>query len=385
MKVAVVIPTRNEAATIGGVVAAADSGLCALGCEALIVNADGGSDDGTGAAFLATPTRTQKQLLTIDGPPGKGRNLLAAWKLCLDEGVDAAVMFDGDMRTVKPWWVKSLVLPIAARGVEFVSPRYRRSLYRGVSARSISRAFHYAWFGVDIQHPLSGNAAIARPLLGRLVSRDWTHAELGYGVETAIVSAVLGENRAWATAQLDICNDVVRFGHRQQVAQDVLTATVGAARTFPPCPAPCGPAETAPMTFTEGAVPETFWLEERIARASDGSTAYRHDYARWAGDRITEIEAAIEARRLNASAWFHVFAGALFEACGLGRGRPAADYAAALAPLFSLRVLTVWREVEGQSADAVDAASAAEIAVMRSAVSDAAGWAEPAVALEVGG
>jgi glycosyltransferase involved in cell wall biosynthesis len=83
VKVAVVIPTRNEARTLGAVTAAADAGLVVLGANALIVNADGGSDDGTGAAFLATPTRTQKRLITIDGPPGKGRNLLAAWKFCL--------------------------------------------------------------------------------------------------------------------------------------------------------------------------------------------------------------------------------------------------------------------------------------------------------------
>src|SRR5262249_11783935 len=84
MKVAVVIATRNEARTIAGVTAAADAGLSALGCGGLIVNSDGGSEDGTGQAFLATPTDTPKRLLTVEGEPGKGRNLLAAWRLCLD-------------------------------------------------------------------------------------------------------------------------------------------------------------------------------------------------------------------------------------------------------------------------------------------------------------
>src|SRR5262249_22239298 len=83
VKIAVVIPTRNEAPTIAGVTAAADAGLSALGGGALIVNADGGSDDGTGEVFLATPTGTSKRLLAVEGEPGKGRNLLAAWRLCL--------------------------------------------------------------------------------------------------------------------------------------------------------------------------------------------------------------------------------------------------------------------------------------------------------------
>lgn len=372
MKVAVVIPTRNEAQTIAAVVAAADAGLEAQGGGGLIVNADSDSGDGTGQAFLATPTRAPKRHLAIDGTPGKGRNLLAAWRLCLDEGVDAVVMLDGDMRTVQPWWIPAFLQPIAARGADFVSPLYRRSLYRGVSARSVSRAFHYAWFGVDVQHPLSGNAAIALPLLRRLAARDWTEAELGYGAETAIVATVLGESRPWATAQLDICADVVRFGMRQRIAHDVLTATVEAARRVPPRPGPARPVETAPMTFVERTAPEIAWLESRIADACGESAACRQDYARWAGGRFAEIEAAIEARRLDASAWFHVFAHALLEARERDTRRAAADYATALGPLFSLRVLSVWRESERLPAEAIDAAAAAEVGVMRAALAAAA-------------
>ena len=345
MKVAVVIPTRNEAQTIAAVVAAADAGLEAQGGGGLIVNADSDSDDGTGQAFLATPTRTPKRLLAIDGTPGKGRNLLAAWRLCLDEGVDAVVMLDGDMRTVQPWWIPAFLRPIAARGADFVSPLYRRSPYRGVSARSVSRAFHYAWFGVDVQHPLSGNASVA---------------------------TILGESRPWATAQLDICADAERFGYRQRIAHDVLTATVQVARRTPPRLGAAGPVETAPMTFVERTAPEIAWLESRIADACGESAACRQDYARWAGDRFAEIEAAIEARRLDASAWFHVFAHALLEARERDTRRAAADYATALGPLFSLRVLSVWRESERLPAEAIDAAAAAEVGVMRAALAAAA-------------
>jgi hypothetical protein len=377
VKVAVVIPTRNEARTIAVVTAAADEGLVALGGGALIVNADGGSDDGTGAAFLATPTRTPKRLLTIDGPPGKGRNLLAAWKSCLDEGIDAVVTLDGDMTTVQPWWVESFLRPIFDHRAEFVSPIYRRNLYRYVNTRNISRAFLYGWFGVDIQQPLSGNVAAARPLLQHMLSREWTQAQLGYGVETAVISSVHADGRPWATAQLDICKDGRGFGHRRQMIRDVLTATVEAARAFAPRPGRGRPAVTTPMTFTEGPPPETAWLEEFVMIARDGSAPCRVDYARWAGDRAADIEAAIESGRLGASAWFHVFARALLEARAPGRARPAAEYASALAPLLALRALTVWREIGAKTAEAIDAASAAEVGVMRAAVAAAAGWGDP--------
>ncbi len=376
MRVAVVIPTRNEAPTIAGVAAVADAGLSALGGEGLIVNADGGSDDGTGQAFLATPTYTPKRQLTVEGEPGKGRNLLAAWRLCLDEGVDAVVTLDGDMTTVQPWWLESFVRPIAARGAEFVSPLYRRSPYRVFCARNVSRAFLYAWFGVDVQHPLSGNAAFAPSLLRRLLSGDWTQAQLGYGVETAVVSTLLADSRPWATAQLDVCKDKVPFGRREQIIQDVLTATVEAAREFVRRPGSGGPTVTAPMTFTEGPAPDTAWLEERTASARDRFAACRQDYARWSGDRTGEIEAAIEAGRLDASAWFHVLADALLEARGLGRVRPAAHYAIALAPLLSLRIRSVWREIEVLPAEAIDAAASAEVGIMRAAVAAAEGWLE---------
>jgi hypothetical protein len=383
VKVAVVIPTRNEARTIAALTAVADAGLGALGGGALIVNADGGSDDGTGEMFLATPTVTPKRHLAVEGaPPGKGRNLLAAWRLCLDEDVDAVVNLDGDMTSVQPWWLESFVRPIAARGAAFVSPLYRRNLYRAVTARNIARAFVYGWFGVDVQHPLSGNTAIARPLLERLVARDWTEAQLGYGVETAVVATVLAEGRPWTTAQLDICKDADRrFGQRKFIVRDTLAAAIEIAREFAPCAGPGGPAVMAPMTFIEGPPPETAWLEAYVAGARNGSAPCRHDHARWERERPGEIAAALEAGRLDASAWFHVFARALLEARGLGRARPAAHYAAALAPLLALRALTVWREIAGLPAEAVDAAAAAEIGPMRAAVADAAGWPDDAAEL----
>lgn len=359
------IPTRDEAPTIARVTASADAGLRALGGGALIVNADGGSTDGTAAAFLATPTGTPKRLLQLEGEPGKGRNLLAAWRLCLEEGVDAAVMLDGDMESVQPWWIESFLRPIAEGRAEFVSPLYLRGQWRAVSARNITRAFLYGWFGVDVQHPLSGNHALSRPMLERMVARDWTPAELGYGVETAVVSTVLALRRPWATAQLDRCSDSARLGHRPTISRDVLAATVEAARAHAPRPGPPGPPVTAPMTYLDAVRPATGWLEERIALARDGSAACRQDHVRWAGDRAAELDAALEAGRLDASLWFHVFARALLESRGPGLARPSFDYAAALATLLSLRALTVWREIEGMTAEAIDAAAAAEVGVMR--------------------
>jgi hypothetical protein len=246
-----------------------------------------------------------------------------------------------------------------------------------VNTRNASRAFLFGWFGVDIQQPLSGNTALARSLLQRMLSRDWTQAQLGYGTETAVISTVHADGHPWATAQLDICKDGRGFGHRRQMIRDVLTATVEAARAFAPRPGPGGPAVTTPMTFTEGPLPETAWLEEYVAIARDGSAPCRVDYLRWAGDRVAEIEAAIEAERLDASAWFCVFARALLEARALGRARPAAEYASALAPLLALRALTVWREIAAMTAESIDAAAAAEVGVMRAAVAAAAGWGEP--------
>ncbi len=370
MKVAVVIPTRNEARTIAGVTAAADAGLSALGCAGLVVNADGGSEDGTGQAFLATPTDTPKRLLTVEGDPGKGRNLLAAWRLCLDEGIEAVVTLDGDMTTVQPWWLESFVRPIADRGAEFVSPLYRRSPYRNFCARNVSRAFLYAWFNVDVLHPLAGNTALGAPLLRRLVSRSWTQAQLRYGIETAVVSTVLADGRPWAMAELDNCKDNVPVGREYQIIQDVLTATVEAAREFRPRPGPDGPIVTTPMTLSEGAAPEAAWLEEGISSTRDASAPSRQDYARWAGDRFREIEVAIEAGRLEADLWFRVLGKAFLEARGLGRARPAAHYAIALAPLLSLRIRSVWREITAMTPEAIDAAAAAEAAIMRSTVAD---------------
>lgn len=367
VKFAVVIPTRNEARTVAAVVAAADAGLAALG-GGLIVNADSGSDDGTGAAFLATPTRARKRLLAIDGPPGKGRNLLAAWKLCLDEGIDAVVTLDGDMTTVQPWWIEAFVRPIAEGVAEFVTPSYLRNLYRVVATRNISRPFMYAWFGTHVQQPLSGNAAAGRPLLQRLAARAWTPTQLRYGVETALVSTVLADGRALRTARLDICRDNMGFGHRPSTVGDVLTATFEMVREFAPIRGPAGPVPATPGTFVEGSLPDTAWLERSIAAARDPSAPCRRNYARWAGDRRREIEAAFDVGQLDAATWFHVFARALVEARADGQARSAEQYADILTPLLSLRALTVWREIAAQPPEMIDAAMTAEVPALRNAL-----------------
>jgi hypothetical protein len=276
---------------------------------------------------------------------------------------------------VQPWWIEAFVRPIAEGRAEYVSPLYRRAWYRVVTARNVSRAFLYAWFGTDLQHPLSGNAAIARPLLLRLAAREWTEAQLGYGVETVVAAALLGDGRRWATAQFDVCKDADRrFGHRKQIIRDVLTATVEAAREFAPRPGPGGTVETSPMTFLGGPAPETAWLDEGLAPALDRTGGCWRDYARWASGRIGELEAAVRAGRLDSALWFDVFARALLEARGDGRARPAAAYAASLAPLVSLRALTVWRDIAPMQASEVDANAAAEVPEMRSALECAAGW-----------
>ncbi len=283
-------------------------------------------------------------------------------------------MLDGDMLSVQPWWIERFLRPIAAGRAQFVSPLYRRNLYRAVTARNVSRAFLYGWFGVDVQHPLSGNSAIARPLLRRLAERAWTPTQLRYGVETAIVSTVLAERRAWATAELDRCEDKANSGRRKHILSDVAVATIEAARAFDPRPGPAGVPVAAPMTFADGPSPDTAFLDDAIEVGRQRRSHHWPDYVRWAGDRISKIESAFRDGRIDASTWFHVFARAILETRELSKGRAAEEYAAALVPLIAIRALTVWREIASMPTDAIDAASSAEIGLMRAAVSAALGW-----------
>ncbi|MFC3998209.1 glucosyl-3-phosphoglycerate synthase [Nocardiopsis sediminis] len=129
LRVSVVLPARNEAATIGGIVAAiADTltgGPHPVVDEILVV--DSHSDDATAAvARAAGAVVAHQDAIRPDLPPSLGKGD-ALWKSLFAVTGDIVVFLDADVRDFTPGYVTGLLGPLLAdTGLAYVKGFYDR-------------------------------------------------------------------------------------------------------------------------------------------------------------------------------------------------------------------------------------------------------------------
>ena len=195
--VSVVIPAREEAATIGPIVAAS----VPLAEQVLVV--DAGSRDGTAelAARAGAEVVQEADLLPEFGPVlGKGD---AMWRALSAVRGDVVVYVDADTEGFGGHFVSGLAGPLLADpDVQFVKAFYRRPLKLGdeaqpegggrvteLTAKPLLNAFYPEL--ADVRQPLAGEVAARRSLLERLPFST------GYAVEIAMLID------AWSAAGID--------------------------------------------------------------------------------------------------------------------------------------------------------------------------------------
>ncbi len=197
--IAVCIPARDEAATIGGIVEAITKRLVPAGLVDDVVVVDDGSTDTTGACAAAAGARVIRRA----GPPGKGEALRCA---VAETTADIVVFIDGDVVNFPPWFVVALAAPLVEDpGVAMVKAGYERPLHgrRGeggrvneLLARPLLERFYPEL--ADIAQPLAGEFALRRDVLGQIALAD------GYAVDIALL--------------IDVCS---RFGRDGIVEVDL--------------------------------------------------------------------------------------------------------------------------------------------------------------------
>jgi glucosyl-3-phosphoglycerate synthase len=230
LTVAVIIPCRNEAATVGTMLSQITASLYSGGFNAesaemgpvrikeslvdeLIVM-DDNSIDQTAAVASAAGARVVRvgDVLCAQGPGvGKGNALWASVEVAKS---DVIVWCDGDLVSFTPDYVRRLVAPfVVDPNVAMVKGYYERPLDAGGSGGGrntelVARPMFRLLFPelADITQPLAGEYAIRRS-----VARQVPFAQ-GYGVEAGLlidVAALLG---ASAVGEVDL--GVRRHRHR---------------------------------------------------------------------------------------------------------------------------------------------------------------------------
>ena len=203
--IAVCIPARNEAVTIGAIVRAVTGRLESVGLVDEVIVVDDGSTDATGDEAAAAGARVVRRTVR----PGKGEALRCALS---QTSADIVVFLDGDVVNFPPWFVVALAGPlIDDPAVMMVKAGYERS-YHGrageggrvteLVARPLLERFFPALAG--IAQPLAGEFALRREVLADLVLDD------GYAIDIALLIDVYERFGRQAIVEVDLGERVHR-------------------------------------------------------------------------------------------------------------------------------------------------------------------------------
>ena len=204
------IPSYNNAQTVRHVVKAAQAGLLNYfpDRKALIVNSDGGSNDGTPEVVKQADVDAQSLMLVshplypvhrlttpYHGLPGKGSAFRTLFRIAELAHAHALAVVDADLRSITPEWFNLLLQPILTLEFDYVAPFYKRHKYDGTITNSIVYPFTRALYGRRIRQPIGGEFGISGRLAGHFLTRDvWNTDVARYGIDIWMTTTAIAEN-----------------------------------------------------------------------------------------------------------------------------------------------------------------------------------------------
>src|SRR5438445_13038867 len=193
------IPSFRNAATIGHVTEAAAEGLRRNfpNMRAVIVNADGGSEDGTRDRVRASADGVPIVTGRYQGRSGKGSAFRAIFEAVSLLGARACAVVDSDLRSITPDWIERLVGPIVRGEAEYVTPLYARHKYDGTITNTIAYPLTRALYGARIRQPIGGEFGFSSRLASTYASEPvWDTDVARFGIDIFMTTtAVVGGAR----------------------------------------------------------------------------------------------------------------------------------------------------------------------------------------------
>ena len=201
------LPTHNNAKTVGSVVHAIQSGILSgfPRDRAVIINADGGSRDGTPdlvtgvsiddmrPASKLYALRTLHSITTKYGSsPASGvafRTILAAAELLRAR---ACVVLSPESTNIEPAWLSRLLRPVYRDGFDLVTPMYRRHKFEGLLITNLLYPMTRALYGKRIYEAYAPEFGFSGRLGTQFLGQDvWTDGTDGAGVELRFTLAAI--------------------------------------------------------------------------------------------------------------------------------------------------------------------------------------------------
>ena len=207
--IVVAVPTYNHGQTVGQVVQAVRAGLLQYfpRARAVIINADGGSNDGTQELVRAAAIsdvnssssvhalRTLHSISTqYEGGPASGtalHTILAAADLLQAR---ACAVVSPESTTLEPRWMDRLLRPVLSDGRDLVLPVYRRHKFDGLMIQNLVYPMTRAVYRCPVREPYPSDFGFSGALGSHFLSQDiWEQEQGRQGTELWLTLLALQE------------------------------------------------------------------------------------------------------------------------------------------------------------------------------------------------
>ncbi|UCE06829.1 MAG: glycosyltransferase [bacterium] len=203
------IPCFNSQTTIAHVVKTVENGLALhypnQRCVAVV--ADGGSVDDTreeGEELEASPW-IERVISIYRGIPGKGSAVRAIFEAANLLQAKVCVLFDSDLRSITPDWVKCMVDAVINDSYDFIAPYYTRYKYDGTITNNIVYNLTRALYGYRVRQPIGGDFAFSLPLIQKYLLHDvWETDVARFGIDIWLTTMAMVNNAKIGQANLGV-------------------------------------------------------------------------------------------------------------------------------------------------------------------------------------
>jgi glycosyltransferase involved in cell wall biosynthesis len=201
------IPCFNNDSTIAHVIKTVEEGLHIHYPEnrCVVFIADGGSVDDSreeGDELVSSPW--MERIISIyRGLPGKGSAVRAIFEAANLLNVKVCLLFDSDLRSITPDWVKCMANAILDDGVDFVAPYYIRYKYDGTITNNIVYNLTRALYGYRVRQPIGGDFAFSQRLIQTYLPRkEWETDVARFGIDIWLTTTAMVNKMSIVQANL---------------------------------------------------------------------------------------------------------------------------------------------------------------------------------------
>lgn len=196
------VPTYNDGQTVASVVQAIRSGLLKYypRQRSVIINADGGSTDGTQDLVRAASISDLRHISNLNalrtlhcvstlygGGAASGsalHTILAAAELLR---ANQCAVISPVSTSIEPEWIEKLLLPVSQGKADLVTPIYRRHKFDGLLVRNLGYPMTRALYCRRVREPHPSEFAFSARLATHFLERDmWSQEVCRIGAETCL-------------------------------------------------------------------------------------------------------------------------------------------------------------------------------------------------------